>query len=114
MPDSDRRRSPRVQIFGSLHGHLVALDAPINVAEIGLGGLSFETSIEFAAGMVHEFRLRLGDGSEVAVKGRIVHMRRLSPAAAPPVFAVGVQFIDDDAEVDSIAALLQSISRPEA
>ncbi|MGE0704127.1 MAG: PilZ domain-containing protein [Vicinamibacterales bacterium] len=113
MSDSERRRSQRVQIFGALHGHLVALDAPITVTEISLGGLGFETPIEFPVGIVHEFRLTLGDGSTVAVKGRVMHTRRLSPAEAAPNFAVGVQFVDDDAEVDSIAALVKAIEKKE-
>ena len=112
MSESDRRRSQRLQIFGTLHGHLVALDAPITVTEISLGGLGFETPIEFPIGIVHEFRLTLGDDSLVAVKGRVMHSRRLSAAGAPASFAVGVQFIDDDVEVDSIATLIKSLDDP--
>jgi hypothetical protein len=92
---NDRRRSPRLQIFGKLHGHLVALDVPVSVTEISLGGLGLETSIEFPPGVVHEFRLTLGDGSAVVVRGRVMHCQRASAAGEAPRFVVGVQFIDD-------------------
>lgn len=107
MPDQERRRSPRVQIFGRLHGHLVAVDAPITVTEISLGGLKMESPIEFPAGVVHEFALTLGDGSQVAVKGRVLHSRRIG-GDDPPRYAVGVQFIDDDSvEIDAVIAAVR-------
>lgn len=111
MSIPDRRRAPRVQISGKMHGQLVAVDVPIAVTEISLGGLSFETPIDFPVGGVHEFALTLGDNSIVSLKGRVMHSQRLSPAGEPPGYAVGVQFIDDEAEVDSIATLIKVIEQ---
>ena len=102
---SERRHSPRVKIFGRLHGQLVAVDVPITVTEISLGGLGFETSVEFPDGAVHEFCLTLGDESTVSLKGRVLHSRRVSPADEPPRFAVGVQFIDEAAVRDLICEI---------
>jgi hypothetical protein len=71
----------------------------MTVIEISLGGLSFETSLEFPNGAEHEFRLTLGDESTVSLKGRIVYcVREVSAAPATPRFVVGVQFVDEDAE----------------
>jgi hypothetical protein len=92
----DRRRNPRVQILGKLHGQLVTLQAPITVTEISLGGLGFESEIKFPHGVVHEFRLTLGDESSVFLRGRVVHCRRISRLDEPSRYVVGVQFIDDE------------------
>ena len=108
MSDQDRRRSPRVQIFGKLHGQLVAVDVPITVTEISLGGLSLETPIEFPVGIVHEFSLTLGDGSLVTVRGRVAHCRRILMQDDSQNYAVGVQFIDDEAaEIDAVISSIQ-------
>jgi hypothetical protein len=93
----DRRRSPRIQILGKLHGQLVALATPVTVIEISLGGLGLETAVEFPVGVVHEFRLTLGDDSAVLVKGRVMHCHRADAPDRSPRFIVGVQFVDDDA-----------------
>ena len=106
----DRRHAPRIQLFGKLHGHLVALDVPVTVTEISLGGLSLESSIEFPVGAVHEFRLTLGDESTVFVKGRVMHCRKAAGMDPAPQFNVGIQFLDDDAETHPIGDLIDRIS----
>ena len=60
---SERRRSTRIEILGRLHGRVVSLDVPVRVREISLGGMAIETAVSFAEGAVHDFRLRLGDGT---------------------------------------------------
>jgi hypothetical protein len=107
---TDRRRNPRIQIVGKLHGHLVALDVPVTVTEISLGGLGLETAIDFPVGVVHEFRLTLGDDSTVLLTGRVMHCRRASGPDEPPRYVVGVQFIDDAGESGAIDDLIARIS----
>lgn len=108
---SERRRSPRVQILGKLHGYLVALDVPVTVVEISLGGLGLETPIDFPVGVVHEFSLTLGDGSTVSLKGRVMHCRRTLSPDTPARYTVGVQFIDDDAaETATVTTLITRVS----
>jgi hypothetical protein len=108
MHEQERRRSPRVQIFGKLHGQLVALEVPITVTEISLGGLTMESPIEFPDGVVHEFALTLGDGSQVSVKGRVLHSRRIGGSSEQPRYVVGVQFIDDEAaEIDTVISSIR-------
>jgi hypothetical protein len=93
---SDRRRSPRVEILGRLHGHVVALNVPVKVLEMSLGGLAIETEMQFPEGAIHEFALTLGDGSTVIVQGRVVHSRNTAPEGETPVYVSGVEFEDDD------------------
>lgn len=92
---TDRRRAPRVDLLGQLHGELVSVDLPIRVREISLGGMSFETSEAFAVDSRHTFILTLGDGAGVFVLGRVAYSRRVDSDAAP-TFIVGIQFLDED------------------
>jgi PilZ domain-containing protein len=93
---SDRRRSPRIEILGRLHGHAVTLDVPVTVREISLGGMALETSFAFPVGALHEFRLTLGDGSKVLLNGRVMHSRNTSPPGSEPIFITGIQFVDEE------------------
>src|SRR5262245_8248732 len=68
----ERRRAPRVEVVGRLHGHIVSVDAPVTVREVSLGGLSFSSTVAFPAGSIHEFRLTMGDDSAVLMRGKIV------------------------------------------
>lgn len=92
----ERRRSPRIEILGRLHGHAVSLDVPVVVREISLGGMALETTFPFPPGAVHEFRLTLGDGAQVVLNGRVMHSRNTAEAGKPPVYVTGIQFVDDE------------------
>lgn len=90
---ADRRRSARVEVLGRIQGQVVALDVPIQVREISLGGMSVETPEAFAVGSVNVFMLTLGDGAGIDVAGRIVYCRP-SADATRRFFVSGVQFLD--------------------
>jgi hypothetical protein len=93
----DRRRNPRIQLLGRLHGNVVALEVPVTVTEISLGGMAIETEIDFPRGAEHEFQLTLGDDSTVRLKGRIAHSQKLGGEA--PRFLAGIEFVEEgDAE----------------
>ena len=94
----DRRRAPRVQLLGRLHGHSVSLDLPVRVVEISLGGMAIETAVPFPIGAVHMFSLTLGDDSTVELTGRVMHCRNGAPAGESPLYTTGLQFIDDGDE----------------
>ena len=98
--DEERRRAPRIEVLGRLHGHVVSFDAPVVVKEISLVGLSFTAAIPFPAGAVHEFRLTLGDGSTVMLQGRVVRCQETAAVDGNRNYLMGVQFIDDDIPED--------------
>ena len=104
---TERRKNPRVQILGKLHGHIVALDVPVTVSEISLGGMRIETDIAFPIGSMHAFQLTLGDGSVVRVTGRAVHCRRVAHDNADR-YETGIQFADEAPEV--VADLMDHLS----
>jgi hypothetical protein len=99
---SERRRAPRIAILGRVHGHVASLDVAVTVREMSLGGLSMETAIAFPVGALHEFRLTLGDGASVELKGRVVYCREASSSGGGVIYVTGVQFVDDDPPVDDI------------
>jgi len=92
----DRRRAPRIELLGRLHGHSVSLDLPVSVLEISLGGMAIQTGLPFPVGAVHVFRLTLGDDSTVELNGRVMHCRNTAPTEATPVYVTGLQFVEDD------------------
>jgi hypothetical protein len=98
----ERRRSPRVQILGRLHGQVVAFDLPVAVIDISLGGLNFQASVPFPVGAVHDFRLTLGDASHVVLRGRVVHSTLIADDDDAHVYVMGVQFIDEEPEVEGV------------
>jgi hypothetical protein len=89
----DRRRNPRIQLLGRLHGNVVALEVAVTVTEISLGGMAIETEIDFPRGAEHEFQLTLGDESTVRLKGRVAHSQKL--AGDPPRYLSGIEFIEE-------------------
>jgi len=93
----DRRRAPRIELLGRLHGHVVSLDVPVTVREISLGGMAVETSFSFPAGVVHEFRLTLGDGAHVVLRGQARHSRSQSPQGRTPTYVTGFEFVEEEA-----------------
>jgi hypothetical protein len=99
----EKRQTPRIQIFGRLHGHLVALDVPVAVTGISDGGLSLESSVNFPIDAIHEFQLAVNDLVTVRLKGRIVHCRKVSGPDDNPRYAAGAEFLHDDWEAGSEA-----------
>lgn len=110
---SERRRAPRIEVLGRLHGHVVSIDTPVTVREISLVGLSFSAPIQFPLGAEHEFRLTLGDGSVIELRGRVVRTQPLAGPDGRPSFVMGVQFLDDEAAaaVDDAAGIAGVVER---
>lgn len=93
---SESRKAPRLELMERLHGHLTSLDVKVLVREISLGGLSVEAPLKFPAGAVHEFRLTLGDGSQVIVRGRVAHCRPYTDeATGAATYITGFEFLED-------------------
>jgi hypothetical protein len=92
----ERRQSPRIEILGRLHGHIAALDVPITVLDISLGGLSLQASVAFPPGVIHEFKLTLGDGSSSLMRGKVLRSREVRLADGSHAFVTGVRFVADE------------------
>lgn len=95
MPNDERRRSPRVEVLGRLQGHTVALDLPVQVREISLGGMSLETPFAFPVGDLQHFVLTLGDGSTLSLAGRVAYCRDVGGPEPAKTYRTGIQFEDE-------------------
>ena len=107
---SERRRSPRVEMVGHMHGRLAAIDRQLVVRDVSLGGMSIETPIPLEPGAVLQFVLMLGDGAGVDVVGRIVRCAERAGTSGP-VFVSGVQFVDDAPDAGQVPGLMDQIDR---
>ena len=110
MHSDDRRRAPRVEVLGRVQGHVVALELPVIVREISLGGMSLETPFQFPVGDLQHFVLTLGDGSTLELAGRVAWCRSVGAETEPRAFRTGIQFEDDAAEEPAaVVDLLQRL-----
>jgi PilZ domain len=105
---TDRRRSPRVELMGRVHGQLVSANLPVHVREISLGGMSIETREGFESGSVLNFMLTLGDGAGVLVAGRIVYSRMID-GSDPAMYVTGLEFVDEDGEDGRVSGLVEKV-----
>lgn len=92
---TEGRRAPRLRVAGQIRGHVVEIDSPVNVVEIGLDGFSVESSTELPIGGVFEFRFTLHDGSDVYARARVVHCRPQGSRNLPSQFFAGLAFVED-------------------
>jgi hypothetical protein len=93
---SERRRSPRIEMLGRVHGHVTSLDVAVTVREMSLGGMSLETEFAFPEGTVHAFVLTLGDGSAVDLRGRVVRCMEAPRGDGTRRYITGIQFVDEE------------------
>jgi len=105
---SERRRSPRVELMGRVHGELISANLPVQVREISLGGMSIETREGFENGSILSFVLTLGDGAGVLVAGRIVYSRLLD-GSDPAMYVSGLEFVDEDGEEGGVSNLVEKV-----
>src|SRR5262245_57060021 len=75
-----RRKTPRIEVLGQLHGTLVAMDVPILVRNIGAGGFGIESPVPFPPGATHVFRFTAGTGLRVVLKACTRHCQEGTPA----------------------------------
>ena len=105
----DRRRSPRVELLGQLHGRVVAYDVSVVVRNVSLGGLLLESTFPFTVGVVHSFRLTLGDDSSVELRGTILRCTEETGPDGAQRYVVGVQFVDEPEGDESIGGLIDRL-----
>ncbi len=112
--DSDRRRSPRIELLGQLHGRVVPYDVSVTVRNVSLGGLSLESPFPFPLGASHDFRLMLGDDSTVRLRGTILRCDAERASDGSTYFITGVRFVeevpdDDDQDGGTITDLIDRL-----
>lgn len=75
---ADQRRSPRIEVWRQVKGHLVALDTAIVIHDLSRTGFAVVSHLAFGPGELLEFRLAGQDPSTAfRVAARAVHTRPL-------------------------------------
>ena len=107
----DRRTTPRIEVLGHVHGHIVSLDARMTALDLGFGGFSMETTFPIDKDSEHDFRLVGPDGAAVQLRARVAHCRHYTSPDGTPRYVSGLQFADPtEPAADIIDQLLDVLS----
>ena len=98
VPNTGRRRQPRTDVVGELHGHSVRLDRAVLIREVSLEGFSATTPAPFAPGAIESFHFTSADGHSTFITARAVHCQPLDPSLGEPGFVAGFAFLPQPAE----------------
>ena len=90
--EEDRRQSPRVDLMQDFHGHLIALDEPVTVQQLGPGGLTLAAAVPLSPTHIHDLRLTLDD-AVISVRARVVHTRAVIEGD-DVTYVSGLAFVD--------------------
>ena len=106
----DRRRGHRVDVLGHLHGHLVALRVPVIVRDIGSGGFSIETPVQFPDRAPHSFRFTTALGEETVLTAVSVRSARIDRPNEPPSYITGFEFVMTTETQDAVETLVETLT----
>jgi len=102
----ERRRSPRVEVYERIEGHMRPFDVPIVLLNVSSGGFLMQTPINYGVGAVHEFRFSTSDDDGIILRARIVR-----GGGAVGQYQFGLEFVDRGTASceEGIKALLDSL-----
>jgi hypothetical protein len=90
---ADQRRSPRLEIMGTLSGHVVSVNRRVELRDLSFGGFAAETEDPFTPGSIHKFRFTTQDAGTAELWARTVHCRAKVASNGSPVYAIGFEFL---------------------
>ena len=94
--EEDRRQTPRVDLLQDFQGHLIALDEPVTVQNLGPGGLTLAGAVPLSPTHIHDLRLTLDD-VVISVRARVVHTRAVVEKD-DVTYVSGMAFVDPPRE----------------
>ena len=111
---AERRREPRLDVLGELHGHIETLGMPLIVRDLSLGGCSIETGKPLETGSTQFIRLDVYDSLSVTLQARVAHSSRAAGTDRPTRFLSGLQFLDHDRnQVGELLGIVRSSLKTE-
>jgi len=90
---NERRRTPRLQVYGAIEVQLHSIDAPVTLRDVSLGGFSIESELPIMPDAVHRVRFVLDDSAEIELSARSSHCRRGRTSRARAQYITGFSFI---------------------
>ena len=97
--EEDRRQSPRVHLLHEFQGHLIALDEPVTVQQLGPGGVTLVARLPLSPSHIHDLRLTL-DEQVISVRARVTNTRALVDSD-DVTYVSGMAFVDPSPETVS-------------
>jgi hypothetical protein len=82
LKGAERRREPRLDVLGELHGFIETLGLPLIVRDLSLGGCSIETHKPLESGSTQFVRIDVYDSLSVTLQARVAHSSRAATSAA--------------------------------
>src|SRR5262249_50972563 len=111
---AERRRDPRLDVLGELHGYIETLGIPLIVRDLSLGGCSIETHQPLESGSTQYIRIDVYDSISVTLQARVAHSSRAAGADRPTRYISGMQFLDADRnQVGELLGFMRSSLRLE-
>jgi hypothetical protein len=109
---ANRRRTPRIEVLGQIHGLVVTLDLAVRILDLGAGGFAVESHVPFPVGAVHDFRFTTWEGRVVLLAAEAVHRRRSARRSLVPIYITGFEFLRTESPLiaASIERLLESLT----
>jgi hypothetical protein len=95
---AERRAFPRFRVRDRILGHLIDMDRPVRLRDIGFGGFASETVDPLPLGGVHPVRLTAEDDQTVTLKARALHNWPSCFDDGTPCFVTGFAFVDNSPE----------------
>jgi Tfp pilus assembly protein PilZ len=107
----ERRRYPRIEILGRVHGSVRPLNVSITLLNLSLGGFLMQTPMQYHIGETHEFQFTMAEQNPVVVRARIAHAMRVT-VQHDPLYLFGLEFVDADVRetqhaIESLVSALQ-------
>lgn len=106
----NRRQTPRLEVLGHVHGHIVSLDARMTALDMSENGFSMETTFPIDQDEEHDFRLITPDGTVNRLRARATYSKRYQMSDGTPRYVSGLTFVDPSNPgpdlVDSLLAVL--------
>lgn len=93
-PGIERRRTPRIEVLGQVHGRIVSLDARMTALDLGAGGFAMETEFPVDPHSEQDLQLVCPDDTSIRFKAQVVYCRRGRPLDRPQRFVSGLKFTD--------------------
>jgi hypothetical protein len=90
-----RRRGPRLEVLGQLHGQLVPMELPMLVRNLGAGGFGIESSVPFPVGAVQKFRFTTVAGVGVVVSAEVKHCVSMHTDDGTQRYRAGFSFVHE-------------------
>jgi hypothetical protein len=108
--EASRRKGPRIEVLGQLHGQFVALEMPVLIRNLGAGGFGLEASMAFPVASVQKFRFTTATGTRVVVSAEVKHCHPVQTTDGTARYRSGFIFVHEPGGVTirAIEALLDA------